>query len=147
MLLGDTRHGDFFDTTFKARVISAIRTHADKQIIHVESGRSVHFELYVTDGSFATQPIRNFHNVTVEDVPDNAIFCVSIEAEPGQDDLPKFQVGRYLHLPNVRAKLYKEELEMIWSERLLEDQHSQGWRDRKVKEVEKTDSSAIAIDQ
>lgn len=117
------------------------------QIIHIEHGRSVHFELYVADGSVASQPLRNFHGVRCPGISDNAIFCLSIERQPEQDQLPMFEVGNYLFLRNVRAKMYKGELEMIWSERVLPDQQSKGWEDGKPRLISPDDARAIAIEQ
>jgi hypothetical protein len=117
------------------------------QILHVELGRTVHFELYVTDGTISTSQPRNFHGVSAKGIHDRAIFCVSIQREPAQSELPMFQVGKYIHLKNVRAKFYKQELEMIWSELCLEDQAARGWNNRKASSVPSDDPQAKAIEQ
>jgi hypothetical protein len=108
---------------------------------------TMHFELYVTDGSVSPMPLRNFHNVSHKDIPTNAIYCISIKGEPPADELACYEIGNTITLGNIRAKCWKGELEFIWANLVTEDQASQGWRKRRPKVLPKEDPRSLAIEK
>ena len=101
------------------------------QILYVyHNGRNVFMEVYITDGTTSSERLRNFHNFQ-DKVPYNAIFCLSIHEKPPDNELELFKKGNILKMGNVRAKLYKEDLELTWSEKLTQEQVEMGWRTRR----------------
>ena len=106
----------------------------------------MHFELYVTDGSVSPLPLRNFHGVTHPSIPTGAIYCISIKDEPPAHELPAYEVGNIIRLGNIRAKVYRDELEFIWANLVTEDQASQGWKRRRPSVLPEEDERSLEVE-
>lgn len=107
----------------------------------------MHFELYVTDGSLSHIPLRNYHGVTHQHVPQNAIYCLNIPDEPPANELAYYEVGNILKLGNVRGKIYQGDLQFIWSNRTTAGQEAAGWRHRRPYLLFKEDPKSLAIEK
>jgi hypothetical protein len=50
-------------------------------------------------------------------------------------------------LSNLRSKMWQGEMEIIWSDKLLEGQAAQGWKRKRVHWVDKEDERAFEIEK
>lgn len=116
------------------------------QIIHVAPGRTVQFELYVVDGTLSNLPLRNFHNVEYPRVGRQGVYCIGIQRCP-PDEEHIYRVGNYVLLRNVRSKMYRDELELIWSELVTQQQDDAGWKSRKAVLIPPQDERALEIER
>ncbi|WVR04232.1 hypothetical protein IAU60_001232 [Kwoniella sp. DSM 27419] len=133
--LGQVAPGDFFDATFKI------------MYVHVNPNRRPALELYVTDGTRTSYSNRNFHGVSFPDLPGDALFTLAIHDPPTEAEQPLYQFGHVLRISNVRAKLWKGELELAWSEKPTTDQHAMGWRKKRCQLVPPDSDAARVIDR
>lgn len=104
-------------------------------------------ELYITDGTASSYPNRNFRGVTHEDLLPSQIFVLSIVKEPPPDEQPLYREGLYMKMNNIRAKEYRGELELTWSEAVTQDQLDQGWNRRRVTGIAASDPQAKLIEE
>ncbi|WVQ68725.1 uncharacterized protein L199_006934 [Kwoniella botswanensis] len=110
--------------------------------------RKPDMELYVSDGTTSTAyQLRNFHNIQIQGLPNEALFILAIHDLPPAHDLPSLDVGSIVKLENVRSKLYKGALELSWSELPTSDQALQGWRRRRCMLVDEDDERARVIER
>lgn len=101
----------------------------------------------MVDGTVSRLPLRNFHNIDHPHVPMSGVFKIDIMHSPSQDDVGTFQPGKVVMLRNVRSKEYKGELEMIWSERLTDEQEARGWNYKRPRLISSGDERAVAIER
>nr|XP_019047735.1 hypothetical protein I302_04352 [Kwoniella bestiolae CBS 10118]OCF26665.1 hypothetical protein I302_04352 [Kwoniella bestiolae CBS 10118] len=126
----------FFDAVFK--IMHVVRNNHRKPVL----------ELYISDGTICTEyPIKNYHNIQIAGLPNEAVWTLAIHELPDIHELPKFDVGNILKAENVRSKLYNGEMELSWSELPTSDQARQGWRKRKCILVDGDDKRAKAIER
>ena len=104
-------------------------------------------ELYVVDGTVSSLPQRNFHGVDHPNVPINGVFRIEIKYPSSPTDEETFKAGNVVLLPNVRAKNYKGEMELIWSERLTDEQEARGWKVKSATLIQPEDERALAIER
>jgi hypothetical protein len=103
-------------------------------------------EVYITDGTSNPVPTRNFHGVSHPDLQFSQIFCLAIKDKLHPAEQEMFQEGNYVRLNNMRAKEYKGEIELIWSEGLTQEQAEGGWNRRRATKIAPGDESALAIE-
>ncbi|OCF76410.1 hypothetical protein I204_02105 [Kwoniella mangroviensis CBS 8886] len=110
--------------------------------------RKPDMELYVSDGTTSTSyQLRNFHNIQIQGLPNKALFILAIHDLPPSHEMPSFDVGNIVKLENVRSKLYRDALELSWSELPTSDQALQGWRRRKCMLIDEHDERARVIER
>jgi hypothetical protein len=146
-LLSEVRNWMFFDTVFKVSLEFCSGQVAHGQILHVHRSQNVHFELYVTDGTVSPLSLRNYHNISHGHIPRSAIYCVSIQNEPPPEELQCYEAGNVLRLTNLRAKEYRGELEITWSDLMTEVQANQNFKRRKPLLLPKEDERSIEIEK
>lgn len=117
------------------------------KIIHVINGFNVHYEMYVVDGTVSPLPQRNFHNVSHPHLPMSGVYKIDIKHQPSPSDEAMFTAGSVLLLPNVRAKDYRGEMEIIWSEKVTDEQEAKGWRTKRACLIPPEDERALAIER
>ena len=117
--------------------------------MHIVVNTAAHkpvFELYVSDGTISSEPTRNFHNVDVS-LPHSAVFCLAIKDQPPDDIAALLVRGNVIKVPNVRAKSYRGELELMWSEKVTVEQKMGGWKDKFISLVPKNDNRVRIINE
>ncbi|EIW68525.1 hypothetical protein TREMEDRAFT_62986 [Tremella mesenterica DSM 1558] len=119
VLLSQVREGMFFDGLFK--IIHVIRNTSPNQ---------PPYELYVSDGTISSIAIRNFHNI-YGDLPPSAVHSVAIKSRPPPEVENMFVHGNVLKMANIRAKTFRGEMELIWSEHVTIEQAREGWKARR----------------
>lgn len=105
------------------------------------------FELYATDGSVSPHTPRNFHNVSYDDLPSNAIFCISIPDKPFPHEEEYFKAGNIMRLENLRRKMYKGELEISWSNLMTEEQAHRSFKDKRPILLAKDDPRSVELER
>ncbi|KAK4685148.1 protection of telomeres protein 1, partial [Tremellales sp. Uapishka_1] len=100
------------------------------KILHVvENGRNPMMELYVTDGTCYATPPRNFHGLDFG-IPATAVYCIAILDVPSAEEKKKFKVGNVIKMYNIRPKMYQGQLDLVWSEKMTEQQARDRWSTR-----------------
>lgn len=110
--------------------------------IHPTNRPNLAYEIYVTDGTCASVPTRNYHGVSLDNVPARAIACLAVH-----DASTSFTAGTFAAVPNIRAKAYRGELELEWNALMTVDQDAAGWTERRVVHVDASDERAQAIER
>ena len=99
-------------------------------MVHNTASNQPAYELYVADGTLSTYQLRNFHRVPT-DVPDRGLFSLAIKDKPDAEVANILTVGNVLFMANIRAKHYRGELELMWSEHATLEQEQAGWTKRR----------------
>jgi hypothetical protein len=101
----------------------------------------------VVDGTLSRLPLRNFHNVEHLHVPITGIYKIDIMHAPAPADQAIFVAGNVVMLRNVRSKEYKGALEMIWAEKVTEEQKTDGWKSKRPQLIPPGDERALIIER
>jgi hypothetical protein len=115
-------------------------------VTNTGGGRAPQYELYVSDGTLSPHPTRNYHNIDAS-IPPRALFPLAIYQLNGTEQVGWLKAGNTILFRNVRSKIWKEELELAWSELITDDLVKAGWETRKLKLIGKDDDRAKVIER
>jgi hypothetical protein len=104
-------------------------------------------EVYLADGTTYDGPVNNFHNAG-SDFPYGSVVKLQIYTPQDEKTMRNcFTIGTVIKIPNIRPKLHNGALELAWNENLTQDQTALGWKSKRLRYLDKSDSDTIKVER